>query len=176
MYRCKTAKLLGFYGHGVTRVKVEYVGRAPLQGSDDRKLIATLREGVPATPPVQVASTKPFAPAYFDSRPLTNFSVRTVPSPPDRPYRLGEGARDVPAVAAPTTELAAAARPRPRGQSCARLPSRLSPKPLRRRFRPMCRRAIMAGAGFMERTRPLLSRILPRHVPGLRRNRLMRYR
>ena len=111
----KTAELLGFYGHGVTRVKVEYVGRAPLQGSDDRKLIATLREGVPATPPMQVVSNKTFAPAYFDGRPMTNFSSSGIPSPPDRPYRLGEGARDVPAVAAPTTELAAAARPRPAG-------------------------------------------------------------
>ena len=52
----KTAKLLGFYGDGLTRVKVEYVGRAPLAGSDDRKLMATLREGVPDTgPPVRVA-------------------------------------------------------------------------------------------------------------------------
>ena len=40
----RTAKLLGFYGQGLTRVKVEYVGRAPLEGSDDRKLEATLRE------------------------------------------------------------------------------------------------------------------------------------
>src|SRR5512139_3938338 len=39
----RTAKLLGFYGQGLTRVKVEYVGRAPLEGSDDRKLEATLR-------------------------------------------------------------------------------------------------------------------------------------
>src|SRR5438067_4824855 len=44
----RTAELLDFYGHGVARVKVEYVGRAPLEGSDDRKLIATLREGSPA--------------------------------------------------------------------------------------------------------------------------------
>jgi hypothetical protein len=34
-----------------------------------------------------------------------------VPAPPDRPYRLGEGAREVPAVRAQTVELAAAARP-----------------------------------------------------------------
>jgi rare lipoprotein A len=108
----KTAKLLGFYGHGVTRVKVEYIGRAPLEGSDDRKLVATLREGVPAEAPVQVASNKPFTPTYFDNRSMTNFSSVRIPSPPDRPYRLGEGAREVPAVQAPTTELAAAARPR----------------------------------------------------------------
>jgi peptidoglycan lytic transglycosylase len=111
----KTAELLGFYGHGVTRVKVEYVGRAPLQGSDDRKLIATLREGSPATAPVQVVSSKPFAPAYFDGRSVATFSSAGIPSPPDRPYRLGEGAREVPAVRSPTTELAAATRPRNAG-------------------------------------------------------------
>ncbi len=64
-----TAKLLGFYGKGVAKVKVEYVGRAPLVGSDDRKLEATLREGVPGAG-VQVASAKPFVPAMFNSRPL----------------------------------------------------------------------------------------------------------
>jgi peptidoglycan lytic transglycosylase len=111
----KTAELLGFYGHGVTRVKVEYVGRAPLQGSDDRKLIATLREGSPATSAVQVATGKLFAPAYFDGRSLARFPTTGIPSPPDRPYRLGEDTRDVSAVEAPTTELAAAARPRTAG-------------------------------------------------------------
>ena len=129
----KTAKLLDFHGHGVAKVKVEYVGRAPLQGSDDRKLMATLRDGAPAAAPVMVASSSTFAPAkpeampepapapvrvassktyvpaYFDSRPLTD-----VPAPPDRPYRLGEGGHQVPAVVVrgPTTELAAATRPR----------------------------------------------------------------
>ena len=103
----KTAKLLGFYGNGLTKVKVEYVGHAPLQGSEDRKLAATLREGAPGSgPPVLVASNKPYAPTYFDSRPLTH-----VPAPPDRPYRLGEGAREVPAAPARTVEFAAASRP-----------------------------------------------------------------
>jgi peptidoglycan lytic transglycosylase len=108
----KTAKLLGFYGHGVTRVKVEYVGRAPLEGSDDRKLMATLREGVPAEAPVQVASGKSFTPTYFDNGRLTQFSSAGIPSPPDRPYRLGEGAREVPAVPASKTEVAAGPRMR----------------------------------------------------------------
>lgn len=110
----QTAKLLGFYGHGLARVKVEYVGRAPLEGSDDRKLMATLREGAPAVAsPVLVAANKPYAPAYFDNRPITQYSSVLVPAPPDRPYRLGEGAREAPAVAAPhapTVELAAATR------------------------------------------------------------------
>ena len=92
----RTAKLLGFYGEGVAKVKVEYVGRAPLAGSDDRKLEATLREGTPAAG-VQVASAQPFVPAVFDSRPLKQLGS-AVPSPPERPYRLGEGAREVAAV------------------------------------------------------------------------------
>jgi len=112
----KTAKLLGFYGEGLTRVKVEYVGRAPLQGSDDRKLAATLREGAPgAGSPVLVASNRPYAPAYSDHRGMVQLPAR-VAAPPERPFRLGEGAREVPAVRAPaaqTVELAAAARSEP---------------------------------------------------------------
>jgi rare lipoprotein A len=106
----KTAQLLGFHGQGLARVKVEYIGRAPLQGSDDRKLMATLREGTPAAAPVQVASNKPFAPTYFDSRPVTESG--RIPSPPDRPYQLGEYTGGPPAMEAPTTDLAAAARSR----------------------------------------------------------------
>ncbi len=108
----RTAKLLGFYGNGLTKVKVEYVGRAPLEGSDNRKLAATLREPG-SDSPVLMASNKPFAPTYFDYRPLTQMPAR-VPAPPDRPYRLGEGGREVPAVRAgreQTVELAAATRP-----------------------------------------------------------------
>ena len=115
----RTAQLLGFYGHGLAKVKVDYVGRAPLDGSDDAKLAATLREGTPDTPPVRLAENKSFAPAYFDARPMTEVAAKA-PTPPERPYRLGEGAHEVPAemepkVAArgPTMELAASARPRP---------------------------------------------------------------
>jgi rare lipoprotein A len=111
----KTAELLGFYGHGVARVKVEYVGRAPLTGSDDRKLMATLREGVPAQAPVQVASAQPLAPVASANRASRTYPMQRVPSPPDRPYRLGETPSELPAAEAPTTELAAAARPRTNG-------------------------------------------------------------
>jgi rare lipoprotein A len=111
----KTAELLGFYGHGVARVKVEYLGRAPLEGSDDRKLIATLREGSPASAPVQMVSNRQFAPTYFNGRSMRNFSSNEIPSPPDRPYRLGEGAREIPAVETSTTELAAATNSRALG-------------------------------------------------------------
>jgi rare lipoprotein A len=36
----ETAKLLGFYDHGVAKVKIDYVGRAPLKRSGDRKAAA----------------------------------------------------------------------------------------------------------------------------------------
>jgi rare lipoprotein A len=57
----KTADALSFRHLGTARVKVEYLGRASLRGSDDSKLIATLRtDGSPASLPgaalVQVAS------------------------------------------------------------------------------------------------------------------------
>src|SRR4029450_13443772 len=42
-----TAKALGTYGAGLARVRVEYVGRAGLAGSDDNQLLATLRHGTP---------------------------------------------------------------------------------------------------------------------------------
>jgi len=106
-----TAELLGFHRHGVTRVRIEYVGRAPLQGSDDRKLIATLREGSSAAP-VQLSGNKLFAPANFSGRSVAKFTVGDMPSPPDRPYRLGEDRRESESDASTSTELAAAARPR----------------------------------------------------------------
>ena len=75
----KTAVMLGFYTNGVARVRVEYVGTAPLEGSDDGMLIATLRHGEPAPPPslVRVASAKSFLP-------------RNVPVPVERPWGLGQ--------------------------------------------------------------------------------------
>jgi rare lipoprotein A len=113
--------MLGFYGKGVTKVKVEYVGRAPLAGSDDRKLAATLRDRdtVPVSQ-VKVASADDTAPTYFDPRPMapkmapTMVAMSRPPTPPERPYALGEDERAPQpraARATPTVELAAAARP-----------------------------------------------------------------
>jgi rare lipoprotein A len=83
----RAANLLGFYGSGLAPVRVEYVGRAPLDGSDDTMLMATLRQGEPAPTPslVRVASAKPFMPAA-----VSRAALRDVPTPPDRPYGLGE--------------------------------------------------------------------------------------
>ena len=91
------ASLLGFHGGGLAPVRVEYVGRAPLEGSDDIMLMATLREnGDPAPSPslVRVASMKGFMPASLSSAPVVPAShakLRDVPTPPERPYGLGDG-------------------------------------------------------------------------------------
>jgi rare lipoprotein A len=47
----RASQLLGFYGRGTAWVRVEYMGRAPLEGSDDRVLEATLRQDEPAPAP-----------------------------------------------------------------------------------------------------------------------------
>ena len=45
----RVADVLAFKGAGTAKVKVEYVGRAPLEGSDDSFLLASLRtDGAPA--------------------------------------------------------------------------------------------------------------------------------
>src|SRR5215470_4364833 len=65
------AKALDFYGQGLTRVRIEYVGRAPLTGSDDRMLLATLRYGSPAPAPslARVAAARPFVPPSGNETP-----------------------------------------------------------------------------------------------------------
>src|ERR1700730_2731541 len=103
----KAAELLEFKGHGVARVRVEYVGRAPLEGSDDRQLIATLRTGVPAPSAslVRVASARPFAPeAPSYGRPIRGEG----PMPEGRPYSLGNTSADQVSINA-TSEMSASA-------------------------------------------------------------------
>src|SRR3982074_3305011 len=108
----KAAELLDFKGKGVARVRVEYVGRAPLEGSDDRQLIATLRTGVPAPSPstVRIASARPFVPELAsNARPIRG----EVPMPEGRPYSLGNTSADVASINA-TSEMSASSRSRGR--------------------------------------------------------------
>jgi rare lipoprotein A len=92
----KAAELLGFRGHGVARVRVEYAGRAPLEGTDDRMLMATLREGRPAPAPstVKLASAAQFVPSDVSDRsPVLRGRGQVlsgpVPIPAERPFDLG---------------------------------------------------------------------------------------
>jgi len=105
------AKLLEFRENGIGRVRVEYVGRAPLEGSDDRQLIATLRTGQPAPAPssVRVASANAFIPEI----PPTRGVVRgDVPMPAGRPYSLGHTREDVAAAGASEVSASRAQRGR----------------------------------------------------------------
>src|SRR5260370_11112501 len=104
----KAAELLEFKGNGVARVRVEYVGRAPLEGSDDRHLIATLRTGVPAPSPsmVRVASGRPCVPDITSNgRPIRG----DIPMPEGRPYNLCNSSADPASINAPS-EMSASAR------------------------------------------------------------------
>lgn len=90
----RTADLLGFSSNGVAKVRVEFVSLAPLDGSDDRKLMATLRQdGTPAEAPlnsaVQVASAAPFIPSL--PRVMPQSSGGEIPVPLQRPFDLGHG-------------------------------------------------------------------------------------
>ncbi len=100
----RAAKMLDFHRNGVARVRVDYVGRASLRGADDEKLAMTLRNGTPAPSPsetmvasaeprqsaprVQLASSGPFRPEYFDPNAMSRGGI---PTPQERPFDLGEG-------------------------------------------------------------------------------------
>jgi rare lipoprotein A len=100
----KAAEVLGFRDHGVARVRVEYVGQAPLEGSDDRILLATLREGAPApVPSVMLASTRPFVPGVPSRSPLMNGGVAPVPA--QRPFDLGASPERQASMAGPRVAL-----------------------------------------------------------------------
>lgn len=114
----KAAELLEFKGNGVTRVRVDYVGRAPLEGSDDRQLVATLRTGVPAPSPstVRIASARPFVPELGSSAGRIRGDV---PVPEGRPYSLGNTQADYASTSA-TSEMSASSRSRGRARANAR--------------------------------------------------------
>src|SRR5262249_17661794 len=78
----RAAKLLGFHDKGLGRVRVEYVGPAPLEGSTGRQLVATLRDGeaAPAPSAVRVAAAKPFVP---EQKPAVAETVERSPNLPE---------------------------------------------------------------------------------------------
>jgi rare lipoprotein A len=106
----RAAELLEFKGRGIANVRVEYVARAPLEGSDDRQLVATLRTGEPAPSPsmVRVASARSFVP---DMPAPGRVARGDVPMPEGRPYSLGNTSADMASINA-TSELSASGRVR----------------------------------------------------------------
>jgi rare lipoprotein A len=119
----RVAEALDFHRVGTARVKVDYLGRAELEGSDDAKLLATLRDdGRPATlegmSPVLVASraAEPVRTAALDATDRRTAKsaahrdneerdiaeavslrmlamAKAAPLPPTRPFDLGAPAR-----------------------------------------------------------------------------------
>jgi rare lipoprotein A len=71
-------------------VRVDYVGRAPIEGSDDRILAATLRQDEPAPPPgsIKLAAT-PLVPATWTPPPARNPRFASVASSDALPETTG---------------------------------------------------------------------------------------
>jgi len=111
----RTAKLLGFHQNGIARVRVDYVGRAALEGSDDDKLAATLRRGTPAPGPseVRLASARPFP--SESSNPVVR-RVASNTQPPNFDSRFAPTA-SIPAVAARAEPVSAYAPAAPRASN-----------------------------------------------------------
>lgn len=118
----KAAHVLGFHGHGLARVRVEYVAPASLNGSDDRVLLATLREGAPAPAPSGILLASARVPN------LANLaSVRGgVPVPAERPYALNDQTATLEAAPPPPYRMAARSLPATEMTSA----SRLAPPPM----------------------------------------------
>lgn len=114
----RAADLLGFKSRGTARVRVEYVGRAPLEGSDDIQLASTLRQnGKPAEmPTVMVASAGPM-----------RGTMAAVPLPPSRPYDLGdepgETVAQAPEMVAPVAVAPVRVASKPRTNAVAAAPA-----------------------------------------------------
>jgi rare lipoprotein A len=117
----RVAEMLDFRGNGTTKVKVEYIGPAGLDGSDDERLMATLRyDGLPArlgapsmvaqNGPVQTASAEaPDGKAQDDAGgptaeplPPAHVFAGPAPLPPARPFDL----ETIPGADAPIAQTA----------------------------------------------------------------------
>jgi rare lipoprotein A len=126
----RAAELLGFKPYGVARVRVEYVGPAAIEGSDDRKLVATLRHDgrpAPAPPALLVASARPFVPPT--EAPLPAATSREIPAPPERPFELGEATRPVASANVRTVRVTRVAAPPASSLTWGLIPTAARPSP-----------------------------------------------
>ncbi len=128
----RAAMALGFRQQGTARVRVEYVGRASTNGSDDRILLASLRtDGQPAsltnTAPTMIAQAAPQPNVARQAIALRTYEpddetyatparaaqpgagsgtvASNVPLPPERPFDLGT----IPSAASPVARMSSAA-------------------------------------------------------------------
>ncbi|MGO4525442.1 septal ring lytic transglycosylase RlpA family protein [Microvirga sp. 2MCAF35] len=127
----RAAAALGFRQSGTARVRVDYVGRASTNGSDDRILLASLRtDGTPASltgsAPTMIARAEPqtnaprqaialrtyepddgvyAAPARPSQAAGSGAVASNVPLPPERPFDLGT----IPGAANPVARISSVA-------------------------------------------------------------------
>jgi|SRR5271166_57169 len=117
----RTADVLGFKGEGTAKIKVDYIGRAPLDGSDDAVLLASLRtDGSPAalngySSETMLASSES-GPSLFGAF----WGSSGSPSPAPRPDLLAEP------VAPPSSP-----EPQPEPVQVASVEAPLPPEPIR---------------------------------------------
>ncbi|CAO4171648.1 Endolytic peptidoglycan transglycosylase RlpA [Methylorubrum populi] len=128
----EAARALDFHRKGTARVRVEYAGKASIAGSDDRKLLATLRtDGTPAAigrSPIMMADLGPSDPdpaperlerasralAFRPASERDDDAPEAAPAPrPSRPAPiiLANAAVAVPAAVQPTAARGSAFRP-----------------------------------------------------------------
>jgi rare lipoprotein A len=76
----RAAQLLGFHRSGTAWVRVEYVGHAPMTGSDDRVLEATLRHNQPAPDPrtIRLADARPLPVVVSSLPPRSSGTARAL--------------------------------------------------------------------------------------------------
>jgi rare lipoprotein A len=133
----EAADALGFHRRGTAHVRVEYVGKASVAGSDDRKLLASLRtDGRPAgRSAVMVADLGPSEETerYARSAPAP-LAFKPAQDPAQDPAR----AREEPAEAAPRPERPAPVRaPIVLASAAVTVPAAVQPTaPRVREFRP----------------------------------------
>jgi rare lipoprotein A len=140
----RAAKLLDFLQYGLTRVRVEFVGRAALEGSDDEKLAATLRHGTPAPgPETRVASarpsSRPFLAEFFDPKPTVRAepAVERAAEPPVRVARRAPNVAPETVTRAPTPAYSvASARSQPAPAPGPRVATVEAPTTFESRFAP----------------------------------------
>jgi rare lipoprotein A len=113
----RTANLLGFKHLGTARVRIDYMGPASLAGSDDQRLMASLRTNGPASVPgglggpVMVASTEPVASAA--PRQAAPMQARAIGFAPQAPAAAAAAPVSVPGQPSPGVITATRFTPAP---------------------------------------------------------------
>ncbi len=158
----EAADALGFHRKGTAHVRVEYVGKASVAGSDDRKLLASLRtDGRPAgRSTVMMADLGPTedterytrsAPAPLAFRPAQDSASEPAETPAARPERTAP-------VRAPIMLASAAVT----------VPAAVQPTaPRVREFRPAPVQTAAAKGGGIEAGSLKVAGLNPAHTPGL---------